>query len=209
MKHLMVSKFYIIFAYMKKRLIILFILISIGANAQLIDWNNFDEQTMNDVMFVTMNTYVKKIHNGDSLILSSVIQKDIMADNYNFFKSNKSLLIHNPKWSNRLYNDLPDTIRIKIINENINPKYLKSKWMEKYKYYYPFSYTEIIEKCIFDNINSYTYQWIAQYFIDGWNKSPAHAMLMNGDYQNEVIVGVATYYNKNERAIYISFVYVR
>jgi hypothetical protein len=34
-------------------------------------------------------------------------------------------------------------------------------------------------------------------------------MLMNGDYQNDVIVGVATYYNKNERAIFISFVYIR
>jgi hypothetical protein len=55
---------------MKKFITILFLFCSLIINAQSIDFNNFCEKTMNNVMFDEMNKYVKELHNGDSLTLS-------------------------------------------------------------------------------------------------------------------------------------------
>lgn len=179
---------------------ILFLVYSLLINAQVIDINNFSEDTMNQVMFDEMNKYVKKIHNGDSLIWSNVIQKDIMTDNYNFIKNNNNKLpfqkLHNPKWLGRPWNDLPDTIKIKIINTLP-------------KEYAIFTYTEILAgKSFTIQDGNYTYQKIAQECIINWNKSPGHALYMNANYENKVIVGVTSYYDKKRRMVYISFVYV-
>jgi hypothetical protein len=171
---------------------------------------------MNEVMFSEMNNYVKKIHHGDSLIWSSVVQKEVMSDNYNFIKSNSGqnlMKLHNPKWLGRDWNDLPDTIRTKIITE-MKTKYpqsefLKANKLENYDVYSAFTYTEILHSITFSgNYPAITYQQIARTSITDWNNSPPHAMYMNANYKNVVIVGVATYYNKKTRTIFISFVHV-
>jgi len=182
---------------------ILFLVYSLLINAQVIDINNFSEDTMNQVMFDEMNKYVKKIHNGDSLVWSNVIQKDIMTDNYNFIKRNyyKDInKLHNPKWLDRPWNDLPDTIKIKIIDESQGSQI----WNKKE--YVIFTYTEILAGPF--PVRNYTYQKIAQECIINWNKSPGHALYMNANYENKVIVGVTSYYDKKRRMVYISFVYV-
>ena len=136
---------------MKQSLTFILILFSLATEAQVIDFNNFSEERMNEVMFSEMNSYVKKIHNGDSLIWSSVVQKDVMSDNYNFIKSNSGqnlMKLHNPKWLGRDWNDLPDTIRVKIINEMTikypQSEFLKAKKLEIGEGYLPMTYTEIL-----------------------------------------------------------------
>jgi hypothetical protein len=200
---------------MKNTIIAIFLSISIGLNAQIIDFNNFSEKTMNEVMFKTMNEYVKKIHNGDSLILSSVVQEEIMPDNYNFIKNNitKPLItLHNPKWLGRPGNDLPDILKKKIANEIIL-KYPHSNiiktWNEEYKVYTIFTYVENIASLQFiSNIEPITYQTAAQKLIECWSKSPGHAIYMNANYGNSVVVGVISYFEKRTKTIIVSFVYV-
>lgn len=201
---------------MKHIIIIITLLSSIVSNAQIVDFNNFSEETMNMVMFDEMNKYVKRIHHGDSLIWSTVVQQDVMTDNYNYLRNNSYLplqKLHNPKWLTRPWNDLPDTIKVKIIDD-MSSKYpdstfIKSKYYKEYKTYLAFTYTEILRLIRYGSpYPTVTYQDIARQCITDWNQSPPHAMYMNANYKNAVIVGVATYFNKKGRTIFISFVHV-
>lgn len=198
---------------MKIILIILCPLLSISITAQVIDWENFSEERMSAVMFEEMNSYVKKIHDGDSLILSNVIQNQIMPRNYNLIKNNHTLplhLLHNMEWKiPDMGNDLHDTLRTKIIEENANPKLLERKWMPDFKCYGLFCYTEILESVFYKGYETgHTYQDVAIHFIDGWNLSPPHAAWMNANYDSKVIVGVTTYFDNKTRTIFISFVHL-
>jgi hypothetical protein len=182
-------------------------------NAQTIDWSNFDEQLMNEAMFSEMNQYVKKIHNGDSLVLSKVIQNQIMPRNYNLIKNNYNFplhQLHNMEWLiPGRGNDLHDSLRTKIIEENANPKLLESKWMPDFECYGLFCYTEILESVCYRGYETgHTYQDVAIHFIDGWNLSPPHAAWMNANYENEVIVGMTAYFDTETRTIFVSFVHV-
>jgi len=201
---------------MKQFLILIFLLSAINSNAQVIDFNNFDESLMNKVMFDEMNSYVKRIHKGDSLIWSVVIQKDVMTDNYNFMKTNsgKDLMkLHNPKWLGRGWNDLPDTIRVKIIKEMTTKypqsKFLRANKLENFDVYSAFTYTEILHSITYSGaFPQITYQDVARGAIKAWNNSPPHALYMNANYKNAVITGVATFFDRKRKTIYISFVHV-
>lgn len=164
-------------------------------------------------MFTEMNRYVKSIHNGDSLILSKVIQEQIMPTNYSLIKKNKYGQLensHNLEWiTPGRGNDLPDTLRAKIIIEKANPLLLKDKWMEKFNCYGLFCYTEILESVRYRGFESgQTYQSIAAKFLRGWCDSPSHRGLIEANYRNKVIVGVTTFFDSQTRTIYISFVHV-
>jgi hypothetical protein len=223
--------------------------------SQTIDWKNFSEEKMNEVMFCEMNEYVKSLkrrdsvrinpenseskyraydwhdyskrdkqlmsegakwRTGDSLIHSMVIQNQIMPKNRNFIKKNSFRpldalrLSHNKEWlMPDRGNDLHDTLRTKIIEENANPKLLKGLWIEECKIYGYLCYTEILVCSSFRYPEEgMTYQDIAVQFIDGWNTSPAHSAIMNANYRNKVICGVATYFDKESRVVYVSFVHV-
>ena len=76
---------------MKRIILIITLLFSIASNAQIVDFNNFSEETMKMVMFEEMNKYVKRIHHGDSLFWSAVVQQYIMTDNYKFIRDNSYL----------------------------------------------------------------------------------------------------------------------
>ena len=121
--------------------------------------------------------------------------------------------LHNPKWLGRPWNDLPDTIRTKIIDE-MKTRYpqsgfLKKNKLENYEGYSAFTYTEILHSITFSgSYPSITYQEIARRAIKGWNNSPPHALYMNANYKNAVIVGVATVFDKKSKTIIISFVHV-
>ena len=182
---------------MKKILFIIFSFLSIGAYAQIIDFDNFNETLMNQIMFDEMNKRTKQLHNGDSLIWSSVIQEDIMTDNYNYIKIHA--LQHNPKW---IQVDLPDSIKVKINNEIL--KYSNFKFLTT-----RYTYSEIIGNVTFWGYDSsFTYQRIATEIINGWKNSPPHKSRMDANYMNKVLVGVITYYDKKRRTVYVSFVHI-
>lgn len=201
---------------MKHALTFLILFVPFLSYSQVIDFDNFSEDRMNAVMFDEMNKYVKSIHNGDSLIWSSVVQNEVMSDNYNFLKRNSSQplsKLHNPKWLSRDWNEVPDTIRTKIITEMVT-KYPQSEFLKKKEFkgfggYLAFTYTEILHSIRFSgNYPTITYQEIARGAIKGWNNSPPHAMYMNANYKNGVIVGVTTIFDKLRKTIIISFVHV-
>jgi len=180
--------------------------------AQPIDWNNFNEETMNQVMFDEMNRYVKLTHDGDSLIWSEVVQKEIMSRNYNLIKKNHRrplITLHNPEWINDNMNSLPENIKNKIILENANPQYLESLYLDCCDVYAQMSYTEILQSSSYLRVYAeQNYRDIARSFIRGWNSSPAHAGYMNANYRSKVLVGVTTIYIRETRTIFISFVYI-
>lgn len=190
-----------------------------------IDFNNFSEKRMSDVLFVAMNDYQKKIHNGDSLIRSSLIERTISRDNYNYFKNNCEkppyddiMRLHNPRWydidrdgnPDRIFNDLPDTIKVKVINEMKGTHFLRANW-DNHAESYILTYGEIIGEVSFEKLPidfKYTYTQIANDLIKSWNESKLHTNFLNGDYNNAVIVGSITYYHKKRRTVYVSFVYI-
>ena len=150
---------------------------------------------------------------GDSLVLSAVIQDQIMPRNYNLIKKNYSRplkSLHNMEWFiPGRGNDLHDTLRAKIIEEYANPKQLESKFMSDFNCYGLFTYTEILESVSYMRFEKgQTYQDVAVKFINGWNSSPPHAALMNANYRSKVIVGVTTYYHRSTRTVFISFVHL-
>ena len=237
---------------MKNILIIIWSFLPGIIAAQTVDWNDFSEEKMNEVMFSEMNKYVKSLkrrdsvrinpedlgskyraydwhdyyktdkelvsegakwRTGDSLIISEVIQEQIMPRNYNLIKNNHTQplhSLHNMEWKipNR-GNDLHDTLRIEIIQENANPKLLKGLWIEECKMYGYLCYTEILVCSQFRFPEAgLTYQQIAVQFIDAWNTSPPHSAIMHANYMSKVIVGVTTYYHILSRTVFISFVHV-
>jgi len=143
------------------------------------------------------------------------VQQDVMTDNYNFMKNNRYLplqKLHNQKWLGRPWNDLPDTIRVKIIDEMSkypDSTFIKNKYFKKYKIYLAFTYTEIL-KCFYygSPYPTVSYQDVARRCITDWNYSPPHATYMNANYMNKVLVGVTTYFNKKTRKLFVSFVHV-
>ena len=162
-------------------------------------------------MFSEMNEYVKRIHNGDSLVLSVIIQTNIMPTNYALIENNHHLplrSLHNQKWINERTNELPDSLKTKIIEENANPKLLKSIFLEDFDSYAQLFYMEILQSSSYRYNDHIDYQEVSREFISNWNKSPSHSAHMNANYQNKVLCGVSTYYNNSTRTIFISFVYV-
>jgi hypothetical protein len=106
-------------------------------------------------------------------------------------------------------NDLHDTLRAKIFEEYANPKMLKGLWMEEFKVYGGLCYSEILVCSQYRSPEEgLTYQDIAIHFINSWNTSPPHAGIMNANYNNKVICGVATYFDKESMVVYVSFVHV-
>lgn len=193
---------------MKKILLIVkFLIFSILIEAQIIDWNNFNERKMDTVMFNVMNSY-RNQRFGDSIVWSPVVQKEVMWDNYDFIKTNPNIQpTHNMRWKTPgRGNDLHDTLRSKIIKENVCPNLLNSLWMSEFRCYGLFCYTEILISIPKNNCK--TYQEIANHAIDEWNKSDSHAGIMNATYKNKVIVGTITLYRKESQRIFISFVYI-
>ena len=179
--------------------------------SQIIDLNNFDEDNMNKVMFSEMNEYVKITHNGDSLIHSEVIQTNIMPRNYNLIKTNHHLplrSLHNQEWINERTNELPDTLKKKIIDENANPKLLESIFLKDFNVFAQLFYIEILQSSSYLYNDHVSYEEVAKQFIRNWNTSPPHAAIMNANYRSKVIVGVTTFYDLSTRTVFISFVYV-
>lgn len=162
-------------------------------------------------MFDEMNHYVKLSHNGDSLILSQVVQEDIMSSNYDLIKKYHHLPIrslHNQKWINDNTNELPDSLMNKIILEKANPELIEYIYMKEWDIYAGLSYMEILQSSSYPSNFQITYQEVAEEFIRNWNSSPAHAGYMNANYRSKVLVGVSTIYILETRKIFISFVYI-
>ena len=204
---------------MKKVLFILTVLLSpLFTEAQVIHWDNFNERHMDTVMFNTMNSYIYygyNGHEGDYLIWSPFVQKEIMPSNYDVIRGGTHRDIHslhNMKWGSPT--GLDDTLKNKIIEEGVNPIFLDG---QKYTYndskgntleaYGSFDYTEILISV--PRSTCQTYQEIARHSIDTWNKSTeGHAGIMNANYKKKVIVGTITFYCKKTHRVFISFVYV-
>ena len=199
---------------MKTRITLILLMFSTLISAQNINWDNFDERIMDTVMFNVMNNYVRSEKNGDSLMWSSVIQKEVMPRNYTYIMKHigtpldSLYLYHNTEWTNNRGNDIPKDIREKIIKENVNPIFLSNEELKGFPGVYGlFEYSEILI-CIKGTQEGETYQNLAMYCIESWNKSPNHSMIMNANYKNKVIVGVITLYDKKNSCMFISFVFV-
>lgn len=75
---------------MKTLLIILCLIPSMFLDAQVIDWNNFNEKTINNIMFDKLNIYTKT-EGGYTIIASNVKSSEI----YNLIKRNSGKLSMN------------------------------------------------------------------------------------------------------------------
>lgn len=200
---------------MKKILLVIkFLIFTTFINAQVIDWNNFDERKMDTVMFEVMGSYLDYM-GKDPIVWSPVVQREVMGSNYEIIKANPHLDIHslhNKMWPGPM--GLPAEIKERIIDENINPTFLEG---QKYFYkidkeghtaeaYGTFDYTEILVSIPRNEFT--TYQELANHAIHSWNRSGPHSGIMNANYKKKVIVGTITFYHKPTQRVFISFVYI-
>jgi len=180
-------------------------------SAQNINWNNFDERKMDTVMFHVMNSYFDNKTKGDFIVWSPVVQSEVMQSNYEWIKTHRHVRglkeSHNPKWPKPY--GLPNDIKDKIIEENVNPYFTegqKNTYYEGAISYSTFDYGEILVAIPKNKLK--TYQEIANFAIKLWNGSPPHKAIMNANYKKNVIVGTITFYDKETQRVIISFVYI-
>ena len=149
-------------------------------NAQVIDWTNFNEKTMNDVLFNKMNDYTH-LEFLYPLIRTSVRQEKI----YRCIKKN------NEKF-------LMDDLDAKI-NEKILTKY-DSKIIVRTN--------QVGCVGLFDSIacnNVKSYQDIASRCISDWCNSVEGVIFLKWSQVGEAV----TYYNKKTETVYIFFAYLQ
>ena len=195
-------------------LLIKILMIPMFAEGQIVNWNDFNERGMDTVMYNVMNSYLDYM-DKDPVVWSPVVQREIMGSNYDFIKSNTRFplnSLHNKEWPSST--GLPDDIKNKIIEEDINPTFLEG---QKYSYkidkigntteaYGTFDYSEILVSIPMREFS--TYQEIANHAIHSWNRSTLHSGIMNANYNKKVIVGTITFYHKPTQRVFISFVYI-
>ena len=103
---------------MKKLITILLTLVSLTVNSQVIDWDNFDSNIADSVLFVEMNKF------RDSLGLPSLVYSKILHDNISVYSTGemvKEKKIFHPDKKDvvKKYNSV---IKTEVINNlNINP----------------------------------------------------------------------------------------
>ena len=200
---------------MKKSIFILVVLSSsLFMFGQQISWDNFNERAMDTVMFNVMNSYLNFM-DKDPVVWSPVVQKEILTSNYELISNNPQMdlrSLHNQTWPSSM--GLPDDLKDKIIEENVNPAFLDG---QKYSYeidkegnteeaYGTFDYGEILVSIPTEQFS--TYQEIANHAIHSWNNSNSHSGIMNANYNKKVIVGTITFYHKSSQRVFISFVYI-
>lgn len=188
-----------------KFFIAILLLVGSIANAQ-----DFNERKMDTVMFNIMNSYRNQVFN-DYIVWSPVVQSKIMSTNYEYMKTRTQMDIHslhNPQWANKI--DLPDELKSEIIEENINPLFLRGQIFsygdDNKEAYGTFDYMEIIVSIPIENCQ--TYQDIANHAIHAWNRSDQHSGIMNANYKKKVIVGTTTFYCQKTKRVFISFVFI-
>jgi hypothetical protein len=148
-------------------------------HAQVIDWSNFNERTMNEVMFNKMNDYTESAFYF-SLIRSTVGQERIYKC---IMKNNEKLLL--------------DDLDVEI-NEKILWKY-DSKIISE---------TNLIGNVgLIDSISCYdvkSYQDIASRCITGWVNSVEGSIFIRWSQVGEAV----TYYNDKTETVYLFFAFL-
>jgi hypothetical protein len=147
--------------------------------SQVVDWSNFNERTMNDVIFNKMNDYTESALYY-SLIRSSVGQQKI----YRYIKSNNAKLS---------LNNL-DT----KINEKILRKY-DSKIISETNL---IGNVGLLDSIPNDDVK--TYEDIANKCITGWKNSVEGSIFIRWSQVGEAV----TYYNKETETVYLFFAFL-
>jgi hypothetical protein len=164
---------------MKKLLIILSFFPSTLINAQVIDWNNFNERTMNDILFNKMNHYTES-NAVYSIIRLSVGKQRI----YKLIKKNNEKLL------------------LEDLNAEIN------KVLRKYDSKIIKRTNQIRNVGIIDSVSCRdvkTYEDIASRCITDWVNTPTDAFYLVGW---SIVGDAVTVYNKKTNTVYLVFTYL-
>lgn len=141
-----------------------------------------------------------------------------MTRNHKYLKKNG--LAHYPKWpvifldTTWKIKSIPISIQHKIYKE-ISSKYPNSNFLKIREFKSMknegtiLGYKELLSSQSLENsIEPVTYQNIATRIIHDWNESKEDSDLINSNYNNAVVVGVTSYFDKKIEVVYISFVYI-
>lgn len=199
------------FCLMKTSIVIFFLLSPITINAQLVDFNHFNNKLLDSLVFQALNV-------DDHFILSDIVQKKIMRKNYQFIKRNGAE--HNPRWPlNRDSVNFADdrfktfkgkfetAIYTELTSKYPDSEFLKVKRSSNPSVYAILGYEELLSSQSFSNADKITYQDIANRIYTEWKGSDLMNKNLNFDYH--YFVGVTSYFNKNDKKLLISFVILK
>jgi len=162
---------------MKKHIIVLGIIMSAAVHAQTIDFNHFDEEKMNQVLFSKMKDYTKS--NYSSPLVQTNIGKERI---YRFIKKNC------------------DNLSLEELNAKINIKLLR-KWDSR-----AISQTDLLGNVgmisSMDCQNIKTYQELAGRCITGWLNSENLIFIKWSQ-----IAEATTFYNRRTREVFVLWAY--
>ena len=146
---------------MKILSIILFLLHSIIINTQVIDFNNFSNKTMNEVLFNKLNEYAKS-HGANSFVSSYYGQKEI----YKYLRKSKD---------DSLLDSLSSIINNEILKKYDTPTFLSVGILDRISCYDFKTYEEIAGRCLNDWKNSPS----NLFFLVGWGEKVGVASFYN------------------------------
>tara|TARA_B100000902_G_scaffold248926_1_gene235589 strand:+ start:93 stop:677 length:585 start_codon:yes stop_codon:yes gene_type:complete len=164
---------------MKKVFVVIFVVININSSSQVIDYNSFDNQLIDSLVFFEINSYrleagnpklvySENLHNGLSKYITSILVRQQSAGHPN----GKEALAEISK---------------KVFNE------VQSRFSNKVLAYEVDSYAEVSLKTSKKPDEFTTYQELAKYLVNLWKNSVGHNLMIRswGSY-GEGVVGIAS-----------------
>jgi hypothetical protein len=179
---------------MKKIAILLFSLFTFSVNAQVIDYNNFDNKLLERLVFEELNRYRDSLGVID-LLWSEVMYKKISCKQTSILAKGSSL--YHPG----LDSLFTDEFRTSVSKESQKLTGIKSKYNCE-----PSSVTTLSENGFSTDLEKVTYQQMAKIAIMCWDKSPLHKCNQKWNYYlggGKGLVSVSARINNSKSKIFI------
>tara|TARA_R100001198_G_C5127691_1_gene147405 strand:- start:72 stop:656 length:585 start_codon:yes stop_codon:yes gene_type:complete len=186
---------------MKKLITLLLTLITLTTYSQVIDYNNFNAELIDSLVFVEINDYRESYGNP------KLIYSDVLHDNLSTYIT--GVLVEQQTAGHPKGKHILNKISVDVYDE------IQSQYQNKTLKYEVDAYSEVSMLTCVTPDRFVTYQDLAKYLVKSWDNSPGHQIIIkNWASVGDGIVGIGsgstqlglfTWKGKTHLAIYSSF----
>lgn len=186
---------------MKKLITLLLTLITLTTYSQVIDYDNFDAELIDSLVFVEINEYRESYGNP------KLVYSDVLRDNLSTYIT--GVLVEQQTAGHPKGKHILNKISVDVYDE------IQSQYQNKTLKYEVDAYSEVSMLTCVTPDRFVTYQDLAKYLVKSWDNSPGHQIIIknwasNGDGvigigSGSTQLGLFTWKGKTHLAIYSSF----
>jgi hypothetical protein len=186
---------------MKKLITLLLTLITLTTYSQVIDYNNFNAELIDSLVFVEINDYRESYGNP------KLVYSDVLHDNLSTYIT--GVLVDQQTAGHPKGKHILNKISVDVYDE------IQSQYQNKTLKYEVDAYSEVSMLTCVTPDRFVTYQDLAKYLVKSWDNSPGHQIIIknwasNGDGvigigSGSTQLGLFTWKGKTHLAIYSSF----